>query len=357
MRENVKEGIDIDKAFLSYEQNKMAIAHCPEYSSDKALIVKDNEIAAFRKFIYAPDSSANLDKQQCREISIDTTNMPDNRHQGDLNWCFAFTAADLFSFHEKKKLSAYDIALQYHNNDIIRQTALEKNINDFSQVGGWPVYALIASVKGKGACLEEETNYMGEDWEKLSNFFKSLVNPEKELVSILCENKLTQVQPFVSISPDIMNILNKLSGDKKAAALLDVTCKRHLPVNNYGLYSLNTEKSDKTQIMKTLDALLRKGLPASVGYSSEVLNNGVNFVGKSATHASTIIGRKFNESTGQCEYLIRNSWGSEDVCQRTSSIRCDKGNYWIPRTALKNNIEEVMWMEIKKPKTATETQK
>ncbi|MBC7714327.1 MAG: hypothetical protein H7177_13365, partial [Rhizobacter sp.] len=74
-----------------------------------------------------------------------------------------------------------------------------------------------------------------------------------------------------------------------------------------------------------------------------LLSSGVNFHGK-PDHESTLIGRKFNPESGQCEYLIKNSWGGGD-CQQTSSIKCEDGNFWVPRTALKNNIDSATWLK------------
>lgn len=357
MRTNLKSGLDLDEDFNNFISLKEQIKKCPKYKNDKAIKVSDKEIAAFRKSIYAPDTSANIPEKSCTEIRIDTINMPDNRHQGNLNWCFAYTSADLLSFHEGLKVSAYDIALQNHNNEEIRQLALEQNIKDFSQAGGWPLYAMLAVTSGnKGVCHEIETNYTNGDWEKLSHIFSEFSGPDKDFITVLCDNKLYDAIPFRGISPDIIDVINELSGDSKMTAFLDVSCHRHQLKNKYSLYSLTNEKYDRLKLMGNIDGLLKKGLPISIGYAGELIDNGVNYIGKKSNHASTVIGRKFNKESGQCEYLLRNSWGAGGKCQRTSSIKCENGNFWVPRTALKNNLFEVMWME-KKPNSSVKTQK
>lgn len=348
MRSSVKWGRDINDEFEIFEKFSEELKQCPQYKHDKALKVSDNEIAGWRKHIHAYDDSANLNETQCKELKINTENMPKKRHQGPLNWCFAFSAADLLSYHEQTPLSPYDIALQNHNNDEIRQMAIDAKIKDLTQAGGWPALATVnVLLSNKGVCMEEEV-FSSYDELELSTLIKDLADPKKDFISILCELTLRSQQPIVSLPPEIVTILNKLSADKKVAALMDLTCKRHQFRNQYSTYSLTNEKIPSEKLLGNVDALLRKGLPVSIGYPATLLDSGLNFVGKKADHASTIIGRKFNKTTGQCEYLIRNSWGSKDVCQRTATIRCENGNFWVPRTALKNNLFEIMWIEKKK---------
>ena len=348
MRTNVKWGRDINDEFEIFQKFSEELKQCPQYKSDKNLKVSDNEIAGWRKHIHAYDRSADISETQCKEIKLNTVNMPKKRNQGPLNWCFAFSAADLLSYHEQTPLSPYDIALQNHNNDEIRQMAIDAKIKDLTQAGGWPAHAIVnALLSDKGVCLEEEVFASYEEHE-LSTLIKDLADPKKDFITILCEQTLGSQQPLVSLPPKIIDILNKLSGDKKVAALMDLTCKRHKFQNQYSTYSLTNDNIPSEKLMGNVDALLRKGLPVSIGYPAELLDSGLNFVGKKADHASTVIGRKFNKKTGECEYLIRNSWGSKDVCQRTATIRCEEGNFWVPRTALKNNLFEIMWIEKKR---------
>jgi hypothetical protein len=348
MRENYKLNADVEEDFLNYEELSKQIKKCPAYKKDKAIKVSDKEIAAFRKSIYAPDTSANIPEKSCTEMRIDTTHMPDNRNQGNLNWCFAYTSADLLSFQEGVKVSAYDIALQNHNNEEIRQLALDQNIKDFSQAGGWPIYAMLAVTSGnKGVCHEVETNYTNGKWEELSHIFSEFAGPDKDFFTVICDHKLNDTMPFKNIPTGILEIINELSGDAKMSAFLDVSCNRHQLKNKYSLYSLTNEQVDPLKLMGNIDGLLNKGLPISIGYAGELIDFGVNYKGKKSNHASTVIGRKFNKLSGQCEYLLRNSWGAGGKCQRTSSISCENGNFWVPRTALKNNLFEVMWMEKK----------
>jgi hypothetical protein len=62
-------------------------------------------------------------------------------------------------------------------------------------------------------------------------------------------------------------------------------------------------------------------------------------------HASTVIGRRLNPKTNQCEYLIKNSWGNE--CPKKSKIECIDGNLWVEKDVLKNSLSAVSFISTK----------
>ena len=341
---DLKEGKDIDDNFAHI--NKL-IESRPECISYEKLKLSSNQIARFKKSIYAPDRSFNLDKEKCTTIEVDTTHMPQNNDQGNLGWCYAFSATDLLSFYEKKKFSAYDVAL-FQKNFSLKNT-YDPNI-EYADEGEYPSDAIrdILLNNSKGLCLESEVNFTQGDWFKLSELIYNLTKKNsKNLQEIICENKFNEREVFKDFSDDILNILNKLAPVKRASATLDLMCKNRTKLqNDYKIHEawINDPKAKTTReyIVEELDKVLSNREPATITYASKLLTKGVNSI-EEADHASTVIGRKFNEASGQCEYLIKNSWGGGD-CQRTSSIKCENGNYWVPRTALKNNIREITFL-------------
>lgn len=278
--------------------------------------------------------------EDCKDVLVETKHMPKNNNQGNLNWCFAWTAADLLSTFEETPLSAYDIALQYHNHEAIRDESVKK----YTDVGGNDGAALIVALQGKGPCLERETNYTGGDWEKLSAMIEELSDPDKTLIDSICDHGFREEGPFKGLSSEIIKILNKLSGDKKMAALLDVTCsERHQFKNKYGVGTRAIENFSQDKIMEKLDSLLNAKSPAAIAYNVDLIMAPADFKAEEANHSSTIIGRRKNPESGQCEYLIKNSWG--DRCPKRATVECTKGNYWVPRETLKNNVFEINWLQ------------
>lgn len=69
-------------------------------------------------------------------------------------------------------------------------------------------------------------------------------------------------------------------------------------------------------LFREMDQSLARGKMVGISYNANGLfyedYRKENFFTKSiANHASSIVGRFFNESTGTCDYIIRNSWGQD----------------------------------------------
>ncbi len=285
--------------------------------------------------------TTHLYAQDCKDSSVDTRHMPKNNNQNQHNWCVFWASADLYSFYEKEPLSSYDLGLQYFNNEAVRDEA----INDYTDTGAHMTAALVLAQQGKGICLESQTNFTDGDWAELSVMMKKISDPKKGLIQVVCENQYQHAMPFKNISPDVLKILNKLTGDKKAAALLDVTCgKRHQLKNQYGVGVRSIENFFPDKMMEKLDQLLTAKQPATISYDWDFIINSPDFVATEANHTSTIIGRRTNPETGKCEYQIKDSAGNR--CPKKVQYECNKenGTLWIPREIIMKNIFEINWL-------------
>lgn len=279
--------------------------------------------------------------QDCKDVSISTQHMPKNNNQNQHNWCVFWATADLYSFYEQESLSSYDLGFQYFNNDQYR----DNSVIDFTDVGGNITAAMILAQGSKGICLESQTNYTNSDWFELSVMFKKLSDPKKNLINIICENNYQHSSPIAEIPKDIIKILDKLSADKKAAALLDVACgKRHQLKNKYGVGNRSIEKFPPEKIIERLDQVLNQKTPATVSYDWDFIKNGPDYIKKEDNHTSTIIGRRTNPTSGVCEYQIKDSAGNR--CPKNTIYECNKdnGTIWVPRENLQKNIYEVNWL-------------
>jgi hypothetical protein len=277
----------------------------------------------------------------CSDAVVSTKNMPKNNNQNEHNWCVFWTSADLFSFYEEEPLSSYDLGLQYFNNDLVR----DSEVADYTDMPANLTGALILSQKGKGVCLESQTNFTEGDWGELSVMFKKLSDPKKSLIKTICENNYLQSKPFAGIPKNILTVLDKLSADKKAAALLDVTCgKRHQFKQKYGVAKRGLDNFPPEKLIEKLDQLLDKNNPASISYDWDFIKNGPTYTKVESNHSSTIIGRRINPATQKCEYQIKDSAGNR--CPRNVKYECIKenGTIWVPRSDLQNNVFELNWL-------------
>lgn len=278
----------------------------------------------------------------CEEKMVSTVNMPKNNVQGNLDWCFAWTSTELLSFYEEIPLSSYDLALQYHNHGDLR----DESVKDYTNVGGDNAIALYVAIQSsKGLCREDQTNFTNSDWKKLSELFKKLSSPKKKLMQVICQEELIDTQPFVDLDADVLLILNQLSQDKKVAALLDVTCKeRHRLKHRYGVGSRDIEKFPASKLIDKLDEMLTKKEPATVVIDFELIKNASESTSNDDNHAATIIGKRPNELTGECEYLLKYTGGDKCPNKKKIDLECVDGNFWIPKKTLEKNIFRVDWL-------------
>jgi hypothetical protein len=97
--------------------------------------------------------------------------------------------------------------------------------------------------------------------------------------------------------------------------------------------------------------------PVAISFCSAILTAGRSFQvnlddvaagkadasNKCEDHAALVIGSRKNPQTGKCQYLVRNSWGT--ACEYSKDWQCDtgKGNLWIDRDTLVNNIYRISY--------------
>lgn len=346
IKKNILEKKDIHQELTDLEELIGKSSGCVDYTTLK---LTDNQVAELRKYKFAPSKIYNLDEASCTEINIDTSNMPKNNNQGPLAWCFAFAAADLLSFHEKKAFSAYDIAVTNHLNE------KEANLDDIfnretiNAIGGHTALAMTYALElnEKGLCLEK--NYLSPDieWLKMSEAINSIASTKKGLRLLGCENNFNEQLLLHDLSGDIIKILDKLSLEKRASALMDIKCTKREKItsqNDVKFFYTKNDPIKKIELMSKLDEILTSSSPAAIGYDAEILSTGVHYTSDKSNHASTITGRRFNRRTGDCEYKIKNSWGDDDK-NAPSSITFENGSYWVPRTALTNNVYNLYYMK------------
>ena len=126
----------------------------------------------------------------------------------------------------------------------------------------------------------------------------------------------------------------------------------------------NTEarKTKKTYPFteKIIEKLKSNSLPVGISYCSKVLKKGEAYKGltnkKTGTlsyaddcgsHASLVIGSRWNPDRKSCELLVRNSWGTSCTSYQPHypstkkssqfDVKCEGGNIWVDYKALENN--------------------
>jgi hypothetical protein len=76
---------------------------------------------------------------------------------------------------------------------------------------------------------------------------------------------------------------------------------------------------------------LKNGVPVGINYNAGFLKKGAPR-GAEYGHTSIVVGTRWNEADGSCEFKIRNSWGGDCSIYQDNYAKaenCDKGNVWV----------------------------
>ncbi len=296
------------------------------------------------------------------------------RDQDTIGWCYAFVAADLISNKIGKEVSAVDIAQTYNKGSISEMFGFDESEIE----SGIAVDATNLAME-KGLCLESQVK--SEDFafsknggdlleelksiEKLydqyydrttySKYFLRFKKEGRDLdqadthfyKDLLCskiDEEWRGVFPNVSIET-LISIFSKASSSNKAIdGLIEASCKKRIkPKQKFKLKEIRHNYfPDGKLLMSEVDKQLEKGDIVGVAYNSDILED--KYETSDGRHASSIVARKFNDKTGSCEYLLRNSWGS-GCWTYDKSYKCEDGNVWIPQEYMTEAIYGVQFYE------------
>lgn len=307
-------------------------------------------------------------KEMCSTQNVDTSYMGPVRDQDDMGWCYAYATADLISFHAKKRVSAVDVAILNNNfsksaiHDRInysRDVELIYNFRSFFTEHGSSPDALIDETreqlydsvrKGgitseamkvalqKGVCLEKDMPSTFTDTGiPLSQRLQSAVNFQAGVDGRhSCLDHLGMAASiFTNLNREqIEDVARRTSPDFMLFELRQKNCKEKVFLPDKKPLRLNRQNDE--QMFSIIDDQLNKKQPVVATYQVNMLQKG-----RSGVHISGIVGRRFNDKTGRCEYRVRNSWGPHTHFEKSTGVVHDNGYFWVDEINLKKNILQV----------------
>lgn len=276
--------------------------------------------------------------QQKRDFSSE---LPPVRDQSINGWCYAYAAADLISQKLKQDISPIDLAFGYIEEGTKKDPSL-KSKPYFERIGGH-VDKAIRSREKIGYCSAKDMDF-GE-----VNRFATLytLNHLGEVAAndenALCENYQLISQLYKSLNfADFKKILETSLKDNLEEDIRNANCNKRvissssldIVATEYGLSSLQEEEL-RPKVTEGILKSLTEG--RIVGISLDILALLVPGQKRSdAQHAMVVIGNEMNLETGQCEFIVRNSWG--ELCSPfLEHVRCEKGIIRIPQEYLEKN--------------------
>ena len=209
--------------------------------------------------------------------------------------------------------------------------------------GGHSVEALDI-ITAKGLCKESASpsEYFGEN-KNIEDYIKSVENPFNNIYS--------QSSFLYAVKKEPLCLAKDAPSLKEISKVLAYSQPQNI------MYNLNSERCDskrininkekfqfshgtgrQSHIVKSIDVQLDKKMPIIIDYESGFLHGSR----APARHASLVIGRRFNKENSKCEYLIRNSWGTN--CGKYAMPylypeNCTEGNIWVSQEVMYHNLK------------------
>ncbi len=300
-------------------------------------------------FAYSPSN-----QNTCSDLKLDTSSLGEVRNQGNISWCYAFTASDMlqYTFKTSEKISASDIATNYNKTRIGKLMDLFLNYGEPHETGFNKV-ALIHAMKS-GHC--PESIFPSEEWVKVTHDSEEKVLMTEAMKQIkdlharrgeLTFENLPFYFKFKNIDKEtFLSVLKSKNKLKNFYTELRAKACQNERMNFDHQWKVKMIFRNKN-IFKRIHSQLDLGRIIGLDYDSRILENAQNQSIKiSSLHTSSIIGRRWNNETNTCQYLIRNSWG--DKCERyDQSLECQEGNLWLNESMVFKNMTSIVYMKAK----------
>jgi hypothetical protein len=315
--------------------------------------------------------------------------------QDGIGWCYAFSAAQLLSFHTGKTVSAVHLANAYNRYDEYNPTPPRKK-DDRSSFGRlWDLIrgkqdslsvkeyglsgdAISAAQKDSYVCSESalpsnmnllrynkekklEWEFL-EDMKAIRNLQRAAEEERSSRNSFLhpIYNRRMEKE-FCSNTPSSMNTLfNQLSErqikeivaasawknmDEVLGRLIHENCKdSRVDISKFRFVDkvIEPNKRPGKKLMVDLNAALSSGKPVNISYEINRLKAQPS---AGYYHMSLVVGRK--KINGVCYYEVRNTWGRNGCGALLThpDLKCDtnNGHYFVPHDLLASALYGVTY--------------
>ncbi len=345
---------EVDKAKEQLEQYSKFRDVSPELDRYKKyasrLKVNSQEINGYySKYRSQGLASARAEEKKCQP-AVDLRNevLGEVRDQDSIGWCYAFAGAELLTYKIGKKVSAVDVAMNYNDgwfNNILKRVGWGEQ--DFAGASAQGIGTAISNTKEKGgACLE--TNLRSEDngYSTIMSNLTEIDNIKKKsgsFQSSTCPSAVQRVFPSIQ-AKEFMDIAENSSRATLMSMLSDKACKPRIRLKGVEVEYVSPSffSGDTADVFNQIDKQLNRKNILAIAYNAELLYN--RNAKKFGGHMSNIVGRRFNKNNGECEYLIRNSWG-RGCSSYDPYYTCEAGNIWVPKSVISKGVANVSFIK------------
>lgn len=296
---------------------------------------------------------SNIDIRQ--QLSPELQNFfSHSRQQGDTNWCYAYTTADLLTIHTGRPVSAFQVAINY-NAQLGSFDRLWRHFEAWLagyQIsiwdGGFVSIALKSALKSsQRLCSEgslpssENTLVFKKTMEKVDRYLQ-----HKEEIYNDTFSDLKKIFPKVS-ERDLLELLylaeqKAMNANQFLSAIVSYSCRElDLAVSRIQVASHNKWTDDLSLV---LHHNLNQGRATGLIYDSTISHivlpeEQTWLTGKVPDHATLAIGSRWVKEKEQCQILIRDSFGVDCKKLNLQNVQCNNdGTFWINEEQLLSKL-------------------
>lgn len=300
-----------------------------------------SEAALAASYYYTPED-------RCTPVDFRRTFPLKMRNQNKVSWCFAHAASDYlqYAYQLNEQVSAADVAINYS------QSSVGRLMHFFQSLGGVRLPAQTGFIKiavskiiPQGYC--PESALPSDEWNRTdANGTESKKEIRQSIVETLTLRKMVAdgevTSPdelpayftFKNIDRDrFFRILKNSSASKLMNNIRLAACRNERkPFGSQ--YTGSDFQIRGSRIFQNMNASFDEGMPVTIDFFSDVFRN-YDHPKKNINDLHTVLvyGRKYNPKSGQCEYMIKDSYG-EQCTKYDPKIACEGGYVWLPESKL-----------------------
>ena len=305
---------------------------------------------------FSSDSTSPAD---CTTVDLRTEYPLKMRNQGGVSWCYAHAAADYLQFYNRipEQISASDIAINYNQRfwprflhwwkgGIVPQTGLIRNA--------------LYDADAEGYCSEEY--FPSEKWTRRIMAGKNVGALEMVPLNTAfqdIDSMLAQISNGTYQKPGDLPFIYEFKG-MTHQQFFDAVFANDSTGNALDQIRLSACADHRKPYAKTIADIrmsfnigdsfsqinrqLNQHMPVSVDFFYGFLDD-IDSYSKSLNelHTTLLIGRRFSAETQECQYLIKNSYGT-DCAEYDHRHQCENGNVWVGEKSLDHAMTSMVYI-------------
>jgi hypothetical protein len=304
-------------------------------------------------------------QKDCSPIDLRNENLGQVRDQQQVSWCYAFSAADMlgFTFNEQEKVSAADIAIGYNQTKVglfvrwLDLNVIHRKDPITSRVAHQNGFNKLALIKAMNEGLCPEKIFPSESWTKMTRTQDGWIQSQKPLDEAMLEiaalhdikNSLTaeNIPYFYHFkNVDAQGFVRMLQTKNVAgfySALRETVCRDDRRPTDYRWKVKMVVKNPR--VFSRISEQLEMGRLVGLDYDSRILkDSSTPRLSFSELHTSPLVGRRWNEANNSCEYLVRDSHGTDCSVRFDRSYDCEAGNIWLGESLIYRSMTSIVYM-------------